>query len=112
MTAVTVLADLLQNGIEPTISDDGQHIEVPAGCLTEAQRHAILACKPELIDHIKEAERVTSELLAAAMRACDYWQDSPEAREQMRRECLAVPPELREELRQHFEREYPPEAGR
>ena len=46
-------------------------------------------------------------LLAAAMRACDHWGDGPEAREQMRRECLETPPHLRADLLEHFRREYP-----
>lgn len=47
------------------------------------------------------------ELIAAAMRACDHYNDSPAARQQMVRDCLDTPPELRQELREHFERSYP-----
>ena len=45
-------------------------------------------------------------LLAAAMKACDYWKDSDEAREQMRADCLATPARLRAELLAHFEHWY------
>jgi len=47
------------------------------------------------------------ELIQAAMRACDHWGDSDEARQEMKRQCLEVPPHLREELREHFEHNYP-----
>lgn len=47
------------------------------------------------------------ELLAAAMRACDHWGDGPAAREQMVKDCLDTPPELRQELREHFDNTYP-----
>ncbi len=53
------------------------------------------------------AQRTMKKLLAAAMRACDHWGDGPEAREQMRRECLETPPHLRADLLEHFRREYP-----
>lgn len=45
-------------------------------------------------------------LLAAAMRACDHHNDSAAAREQMVKDCLDTPPELRQELLTHFERTY------
>lgn len=47
------------------------------------------------------------ELIAAAMRACDAHGDSPEAREQMRRDCLETPPHLRADLLQHLRAAYP-----
>lgn len=47
------------------------------------------------------------ELIEAAMRACDHWNDSAAAREQMRRECLDTPIHLRAELRDHFIKAYP-----
>ena len=46
------------------------------------------------------------ELIAAAMRACDHHGDSPAARQQMVKDCLDTPPELRQELRAHFIRAY------
>lgn len=45
-------------------------------------------------------------LLDAAMRACDFWQDSPQAREAMRRECMATPEHLRADLLAHFRLNY------
>ena len=40
MTPETILADLIQCGIEPSVTPDKTGIVVPAGKLTEAQRAA------------------------------------------------------------------------
>lgn len=40
------------------------------------------------------------------MRACDFHDDGLQAREQMRRDCLATPPHLQAELIEHFQRTY------
>ncbi|MEZ5608791.1 MAG: hypothetical protein R3E52_17190 [Burkholderiaceae bacterium] len=52
-------------------------------------------------------QQVAERLLAAAMRACDRWGDSPAARSEMRRQIAEVPPEHRAGLLAHFERTYP-----
>jgi len=46
-------------------------------------------------------------LVAAAMNACDAWSDGPEAREAMRRQCLAMPEHLRPDLLEHLRQTYP-----
>ena len=107
MTAETILFELLECGITPSVTPDGEGIEVEAGLLNDAQRAAIRANKYELIACIQDAARVTSELMTAAMAACDYWRDSPQAREQMRQDILNSRPEHRQELLKHFESEYP-----
>ena len=48
-----------------------------------------------------------AELLDAAMRACDAWNDTTQAREEMRRDCLETPPHLQGDLLQHLKRSYP-----
>ena len=107
MTAQAILAELIACGITPNLTPDGAGIEVPAGRLTDPQRAAIKAHKVELIACIQEAANLTTELLAAAMRACDAHGDGPEAREQMRLDCLETPPQLRADLLQHFRDVYP-----
>lgn len=107
MSADAILAELLDRGITPAVTPDGTGIEVPAGRLTDAEKAAIRAHKPELIAAIQESARQTSELLTAAMRACDAWSDSPAARDQMRREVLETPPHLRADLRELFLNTYP-----
>ena len=41
-------------------------------------------------------------LIAAAMRVCDQHNDSEAAREEMRHECLRLPPHLQQDLLDHF----------
>ena len=56
--------------------------------------------KPDLSDPVLKA------LLAAAMLACDFWKDGPEAREQMRRDVEATPEHLRADLLDYFLQSY------
>lgn len=53
------------------------------------------------------------QLFAAAMRACDHFNDSEEGREAMRQEVMEVPPEQWSALIAHFNTTYKPVlAGR
>ena len=102
MTPEAILADLIQCGIEPSVTPDKTGIVVPAGKLTEAQRAAVLGHKPALIECILESTRVTKQLLEAAMRRCDQFNDSEKARQDMRKQVLETPPHLRQDLLEHF----------
>ena len=102
MTPETILADLIQSGIDPSLTPDKTGIVVPAGKLTEAQRAAVLGHKPALIACILESARVTQQLLEAAMRRCDQFNDSEKARQDMRKQVLETPPHLRQDLLEHF----------
>ena len=104
MTPEAILADLIQCGIEPSVTPDKTGIVVPAGKLTEAQRAAVLGHKPALIACILESARITTELLDAAMRAAAHWKDDPE---EWRRQCMEVPPHQRGDLLDHLQRQYP-----
>lgn len=106
MTAQTILADLLAHGIELECTPDGRNLAVPAGALTPQQRAQVLKHKAELIRLVQESSSLTHQLLLAAMRACDYHGDGPEAREQMRQDCLNTPPHLRADLLAHFRKTY------
>ena len=99
MTAETILAELLECGIEPGLTPDGTGIAVPAGRLTDAQRAAILSHKPELIEAIRQVSRTTSELLTVARLAATRWGDNFEG---WRVQCLAVPLRQRAELLAHL----------
>lgn len=103
MTAETILADLLECGIEPRLNDDETGIVVPAGRLTDAQRASILGHKPELIEAIREASRTTHELLTVARLAAAHWGDNFE---DWRRQCLEVPLHQRADLLAHLRSEY------
>jgi hypothetical protein len=46
------------------------------------------------------------QLLAAAMRCCDYWGDSDQARTEMVADIKATPQHLRQDLLDHFQSTY------
>ena len=50
----------------------------------------------------RPTDPVVIALLEAAMRACDYWGDSPAARAQMVAEICGTPQHHRQELLEHF----------
>ena len=107
MTVDALLQELLQAGIEPALTPDGHNITVPAGRLTDSQRASIRQFKFELIERLQESARLTTELLAAAMRACDHWGDNAEAREQMRQDVMGTPAHQRADLLQYLRSQYP-----
>ena len=104
MTPEAILLDLIQCGIEPSVTPDKTGIVVPAGKLTDAQRAAVLGHKPALIACILESARVTTELLQTAMRAATHWKDDPA---EWRQQCMEVPPHQRADLLEHLQRQYP-----
>ncbi len=55
----------------------------------------------------ESAALLTARLIAAAMRRCDQFNDGKEAREEMRAECLALPPHLQADLLEHFQGKRP-----
>ena len=101
MTPETILADLLASGIEPSVTPDQAGIVVPAGKLSPSQRAAVLAHKPDLIAHLLESSRITVQLLESAMRRCDRFNDSEKARQDMRKQVVETPPNLRQDLLEH-----------
>lgn len=77
-----------QWGATPATPGEKLHVARPSECNT--QLGALTA------------HRVAAELLAAAMRTCDHHGDCEAARDQMRRECLELPPHLQRDLLPHF----------
>lgn len=106
MTAHAILDELQACGIDLECTPDGKSLTAPANTLTPHQRAQVRTHKAELIRLVQQSERLTAQLLQAAMRACDYWHDSPVAREQMRQDCLNTPPHLRAELLALFRKQY------
>jgi hypothetical protein len=102
VTPETILADLLASGIEPSVTPDKTGIVVPAGALSPAQRAAVLNQKAELIAYLVESSRITAQLMEAAMRRCNQFNDSEMARQAMREQVLEVPPRLRKDLLDYF----------
>lgn len=48
------------------------------------------------------AHRITADLIQAAMRVCDRYADDDAARQEMREQCLSLPPHLQADLLEHF----------
>lgn len=105
MTAAALLCDLWQCGIQPRASPDGGHLLLPAHRLTDSQRQQLTAHKPEVLALLSDP--LAQALMAAAMKACDHWRDSPQARMQMRLDIWNTPAEMRRELLEHFQSNYP-----
>ena len=98
MSPDAILADLLRCGIDPVVTPDRIGLVVPVGQLTAEQRTAVVAHKAQLIERLVELADLTGRLLAAAMRRCDHFNDSEQARQQMREQVLEIPPHLRQDL--------------
>lgn len=64
-------------------------------------------CSERICANDEIADPLVVALMAAAMRACDYWGDSTQARDQMRLEILEIKPEHRLEQLHMFNSEYP-----
>ena len=107
MTAQSLLRALWIAGIDMELTDDGQHIKVPANTLTPDQRAEVIALKPALIAHLVEASTVTARLMVAAMRVCDRYGDGAAARAEMRADIEAIPPHQRADLLDHLNATYP-----
>ena len=102
MTPETILADLLASDIKKKKKNKQTGIVVPAGKLSPSQRAAVLTHKPDLIAYLLESSRITVQLLEAAMRRCDQFNDGEKARQDMREQVLETPPHLRQDLLGHF----------
>lgn len=105
MTAHEILSVLWAAGVRVRLKDDG-HLAVPAGKLTAEQRAMVVENRAELVEFLQAAHLTAAELIVAAMRACDHWADGAEARDQMRRECMEVPPHQLADLLEHFQKTY------
>ena len=97
-----LLVALWAEGVTVRLAPGGKNLAA-AGRLTPGQRDLVLTHKPELIAFLVAAHATTTALIAAAMKRCDEFNDGPLAREQMRQDCLALPPHLRADLLEHFQ---------
>lgn len=102
MTADVILIDLWRDSISVRLAPDGEHLEVPAGRLTPQQRAMVLENKSDLVKYLRDAHATTERLLVAAMQVCDRHGDGDAARQEMRAQCLALPPHLQADLLDHF----------
>jgi hypothetical protein len=102
MTPETILADLLESGIELGVTPDNTGILVPAGKLSPGQRAAVLAHKLDLISYLLESMSIKAQLLDAALQRCEEFKDIEKHRQDMREQILETPPHLRQDLLEHF----------
>lgn len=98
----TIFDALCDAGLDVSLAPDGGLSVKPASCLTQELRDLIRGNKAVLVDRLLEAQNLTARLIAAALRRCDEFNDSEAAREEMRQDCLATPPHLRQDLLDHF----------
>lgn len=75
-------------------------IEVPAPAAATA-RISKLAGLADIADSI-EVRQLAADLIQAAMRVCDRYGDDDAARQEMREQCLELPPHLQADLLEHF----------
>jgi hypothetical protein len=105
MDAISVYRRLYDAGL--SLSAAGQKLlAAPASRLTDELRDLIRDNKPQLMSLLAESHKTTADLLAAAMRACDQYGDSEQAREQMRSDCMTTPLHLRADLLAHLNKAY------
>lgn len=105
MSAALLLADLCRDGIHPRPSPDGKSLLLPANRLTDVQRQRLTEFKSEVLALLTDP--LAQALMAAAMKACDYWGDNPHVRTQMRLDIWNTPAEMRRELLEHFQSHHP-----
>lgn len=88
-------------------ADGGKLVLKPAHRLAADLQALLVAHKPELLAFLMEAEATSADLVAAALRACDHFNDGHEARKQMRSDVESTPPHLRADLHAYFCKRYP-----
>jgi len=105
MPAADIFRRLHEAGVR--LEMQGERLSAsPASRLTDELRTLIRSNKPALVVYLDQAHQTTAQLIEAAMQACDFHADGPEAREQMRQACIDTPPHLREDLCDHFKNTY------
>lgn len=108
-------AHFSEKGQNPTDKTDEMGVlsvsSVPSGRIYEFQR-GVSSVSSVGVTGIFENCISAEELIEAAMRACDHWGDSPQARDDMRRQCKEIPVHLRGELMEHFRTSYPEKTAK
>lgn len=97
-----VLSRLRDAGLEFGRDPDGTLLVWPSERITDELRAMIKDQKNNLVDYLIQIETLTNELINTAMRRCDQFNDSQQARENMRRDCINTPDHLKPDLLRHF----------
>lgn len=110
MAPLAILDLLWAHGFKVGLVDNDRVSVSPSSTLPEDLRELLKANKSEIVQLLRESEKVSNDLMndliRAAMRACDHHGDGPASRDQMRRECRETPEHLRADLLAHFTRTY------
>ena len=106
MTPVEVLRRAYAGGLSISIAPSGNLRYAPTNRMTPELRALLLAHKPALLAFLIEARVTAAELIEAAMRACDYYSDGPEARQAMVDDVLALPEHLHADLLAYLRQQY------
>lgn len=107
MTVSRLLKEISQAGLSLRLTDAGSVNAKPAELVTPAIRLLIKSNKAALISSLETSvtppcDNLENQLIEAAMRACDYWGDSDQARAEMVADIKATPQHLRQDLLEHF----------
>lgn len=102
MDPKSILKRLASDGITLKLCDDGVLRAWPAAQLLDEHRTLIRSNREALHDFIVDAHAKTSEIVEAAMAACEEWGDSESAREQMRQDILSTPAQDKADLLEYF----------
>jgi len=111
-----ILKEVSRVGLSLRLTSEGGINAKPVDRLTPALRHLLKNHKADLTVALgqqtnmknKEPKAVQTEdeldgqLLEAAMRCCDHWNDGPAARAEMVADIKATPQHLRQNLLDHF----------
>ena len=106
MTPAVILEVLWAQGFTVSLVDNDRLAVSPASTLDDTQRKLLRANKAAIVAALREANSITIDLIAAAMRVCDHHRDSEAARADMRRQCLATPAHLQADLLDYFTQTY------
>lgn len=120
MTVSHVLEEVSKAGLILHLTASGGINAKPVDRLTPALRVLLKAHKADLVVVLTQLppflhnsmriaaalDELDRQLLKAAMRCCDHWKDSPEARAQMVAEIRATPRDQRQDLLEHFQAWY------
>ena len=102
MSAEKTLALLWGHGFTVSLTDGNGLKVTPSSTLHPDLRDMLKAQKAEIVQLLVASKATTAKLMAAAMRRCDQFNDGDAARQDMRREVLETPPELRQDLLDYF----------
>lgn len=106
MSVDTLIRKALDHGIELRFVDGQLKVTGKRSAVT-AWAPKLREHKDELIEAVIESSKIADQVLRAAMRVCDRYNDSDSAREAMRQDVANTPPHLLPDLLEHFRTSYP-----